>query len=217
MSRVTQRVVVAAVVADLDRVATGLQLGVVGIEVRARSGVEAGVAVVVGVGVLDQAVVAGEGEDAVLVVGPCGHAVDHEAVGLQDVERVELGLLHGEVAQVEPAEPVRTDRVQLRELVVDQDVGHQPPGADDLGAAERAVAVDRVVVGRLVTEAARVLLGKHKPTFAPHLDTGDHVIVVNAPKVVLTASMAYQKDVVRHSLVQQIVKAYDAYGSGPRQ
>ena len=47
---------------------------------------------------LDQAVVAGEGEDAVLVVAARGDPVDHEAVGLQDVERVELGLLDGQVA-----------------------------------------------------------------------------------------------------------------------
>jgi large subunit ribosomal protein L13 len=55
------------------------------------------------------------------------------------------------------------------------------------------------VLGRVATEVARVLRGKHKPTFAPHLDTGDHVIIVNADKVVLTAGKTERKMVYRHS------------------
>ena len=54
-------------------------------------------------------------------------------------------------------------------------------------------------IGRLATEVARILRGKHKPTFAPHLDTGDHVIIVNADKVVLTAGKGERKTVYRHS------------------
>ena len=46
------------------------------------------------------------------------------------------------------------------------------------------------MLGRMATEVARILRGKHKPIFTPHLDTGDHVIVVNADKVVLTAGKA---------------------------
>ena len=49
------------------------------------------------------------------------------------------------------------------------------------------------------TEVARVLRGKHKPIFAPHLDTGDHVVIVNAEKVVLTSGKADRKRVYRHS------------------
>ena len=45
----------------------------------------------------------------------------------------------------------------------------------------------------------RILRGKHKPIFAPHCDTGDHVIIVNADKIVLTAGKAEQKMVYRHS------------------
>ena len=41
-------------------------------------------------------------------------------------------------------------------------------------------------LGRVATEAARLLRGKHKPIFTPHIDTGDHVIIINAAKVVLT-------------------------------
>lgn len=47
-----------------------------------------------------------------------------------------------------------------------------------------------VVLGRLATHAATLLRGKHKPTFAPHVDTGDFVVIVNAGKVALTATSA---------------------------
>jgi large subunit ribosomal protein L13 len=49
------------------------------------------------------------------------------------------------------------------------------------------------------TEVASILRGKHKPMFTPHLDVGDHVIIVNAEKVVLTAGKAEKKMVYRHS------------------
>ena len=56
-----------------------------------------------------------------------------------------------------------------------------------------------LVLGRMSTEVARILRGKHKPTYTPHLDTGDHVIIVNASKVVLTNDKANKKMVYRHS------------------
>ncbi len=55
------------------------------------------------------------------------------------------------------------------------------------------------VLGRLAAEAARILRGKHKPTYTPHVDTGDHVIIVNAEKVVLTGKKLKQKKYIRHS------------------
>src|SRR5690606_31417065 len=61
------------------------------------------------------------------------------------------------------------------------------------------VDADGLVLGRMSTEVARVLRGKHRPIFTPHLDTGDHVIIVNADKVVLTADKASRKPVYRHS------------------
>lgn len=61
------------------------------------------------------------------------------------------------------------------------------------------VDADGAVLGRLAAEVARVLRGKHKPTFAPHLDTGDHVVVVNAAKIVMTADKAGAKFAYRHS------------------
>lgn len=54
-------------------------------------------------------------------------------------------------------------------------------------------------LGRLATEAARILRGKHKPTFTPHLDTGDFVIIINADKVVLTGNKLKQKNYYTHS------------------
>jgi large subunit ribosomal protein L13 len=56
-----------------------------------------------------------------------------------------------------------------------------------------------VVLGRLASHAAALLRGKHKTTFAPHMDMGDHVIIVNADKVVLTGSKLTQKMEYRHS------------------
>ncbi|MDP9223177.1 MAG: 50S ribosomal protein L13 [Actinomycetota bacterium] len=61
------------------------------------------------------------------------------------------------------------------------------------------VDADGVVLGRLASEVAKRLRGKHKPNFAPHLDVGDHVIVVNASKVVLTGNKITQKTLYRHS------------------
>ena len=54
-------------------------------------------------------------------------------------------------------------------------------------------------LGRLAAEVAKVLRGKNKPTFTPHVDTGDHVIVINAAKVALTGKKLVQKTYFRHS------------------
>ena len=54
-------------------------------------------------------------------------------------------------------------------------------------------------VGRLAAEVAKVLRGKHKPTFTPHVDTGDYVIVINADKAVFTGKKLTKKIYFRHS------------------
>ena len=54
-------------------------------------------------------------------------------------------------------------------------------------------------LGRLATQIAVILRGKHKPMYTPHLDVGDNVVVVNAKKVVLTGNKADQKTYFRHS------------------
>lgn len=61
------------------------------------------------------------------------------------------------------------------------------------------VDADGLVLGRLASEVARVIRGKHKPTFTPHMDTGDNVIVVNAAKIRLTGRKGEQKRYFRHS------------------
>ena len=73
------------------------------------------------------------------------------------------------------------------------------PKPADITRAWHVVDADGLVLGRLATEVASILRGKHKPTFAPHVDTGDHVIVVNADKVVLTSGKADAKMAYRHS------------------
>src|SRR5213080_2477263 len=73
------------------------------------------------------------------------------------------------------------------------------PKSADIQRAWHVVDADGLVLGRLSTEVARILRGKHKPIFAPHVDTGDHVIVVNASKVVLTAGKEGKKQAIRHS------------------
>ena len=56
-----------------------------------------------------------------------------------------------------------------------------------------------VVLGRLATKVAHILKGKHKPTYTPHVDTGDFVVVVNAEKVRVTGAKATDKEYYRHS------------------
>lgn len=55
------------------------------------------------------------------------------------------------------------------------------------------------VLGRVATKAAHILKGKHKPTYTPHVDTGDFVIIINADKIRLTGTKAAKKDYYRHS------------------
>ncbi|HMK62122.1 MAG TPA: 50S ribosomal protein L13 [Acidimicrobiales bacterium] len=73
------------------------------------------------------------------------------------------------------------------------------PRPSEITKSWHVVDADGAVLGRLATTVASVLRGKHKAIFAPHLDTGDHVIVVNAAKVVLTADKAQSKLAYRHS------------------
>jgi large subunit ribosomal protein L13 len=73
------------------------------------------------------------------------------------------------------------------------------PKPADITRAWHVVDADGLVLGRLATEVAAILRGKHKPTFAPHVDTGDHVVVINADKVVMTSGKADAKMAYRHS------------------
>ena len=73
------------------------------------------------------------------------------------------------------------------------------PKAGEIERAWYLVHADGAVLGRLASEVAQLLRGKHKPTWAPHLDTGDHVIVVNAAGVRLTGEKDQKKIYYSHS------------------
>lgn len=73
------------------------------------------------------------------------------------------------------------------------------PKAGEVTRAWHVIDAEDVVLGRLATQAATLLRGKHKPTYAPHIDTGDFVVVVNAEKVGLTGKKREQSFQFRHS------------------
>lgn len=148
---VADHVVVAVAAGDLDGVAGDVVAAAV-VDVRGAAGVDAGVAVAVGLAVLVQPVVAGEGQEAVLVVPAGQHVVDDEAVAREDVQRVEGGALGGEVAEVDAVGLVRADPVQLLVLGVDDHVLAGGSGAFDLevGLAEDGDQVLVVAAGRLL-------------------------------------------------------------------
>jgi large subunit ribosomal protein L13 len=73
------------------------------------------------------------------------------------------------------------------------------PKASDIDRQWWVVDAADKPLGRLCTEIARILRGKHKPIYTPHLDTGDYVVVLNASRVRLTGNKADQKVYFRHS------------------
>jgi large subunit ribosomal protein L13 len=73
------------------------------------------------------------------------------------------------------------------------------PKPDTVERSWLVIDASDVVLGRLASQAAQLLRGKHKPVFAPHVDTGDYVIIINADKVVLTGGKADKKLAYRHS------------------
>lgn len=73
------------------------------------------------------------------------------------------------------------------------------PKASEIQRAWYVIDADGLVLGRVATEVARILRGKHKAMYTPHIDTGDHVIVINADKIVLTSDKAEKKLIHRHS------------------
>ena len=73
------------------------------------------------------------------------------------------------------------------------------PKPADVHREWHVIDASDVVLGKLAVQAANLLRGKHKPTFAPHMDMGDFVIVVNAEKVALTGDKMTKKLMYRHS------------------
>jgi large subunit ribosomal protein L13 len=73
------------------------------------------------------------------------------------------------------------------------------PKPGDIQRAWHVIDAEDIVLGRLAVQAATLLRGKHKPIYAPHVDTGDFVIIVNAEKVALTGDKKTSKLAYRHS------------------
>ncbi|HET7407111.1 MAG TPA: 50S ribosomal protein L13 [Mycobacteriales bacterium] len=73
------------------------------------------------------------------------------------------------------------------------------PKSADVQRQWHVIDATDVVLGRLASQTARLLRGKHKPYFAPHIDTGDFVVIINAGKVALTGNKREQKVAYRHS------------------
>jgi large subunit ribosomal protein L13 len=80
------------------------------------------------------------------------------------------------------------------------------PKASDVQRDWHLIDADGLVLGRMCTEVARILRGKHKPMFSTHMDTGDHVVIVNASKIVLTRGKAET----------ELVHDYSGYPGGLR-
>jgi large subunit ribosomal protein L13 len=73
------------------------------------------------------------------------------------------------------------------------------PKAGDIQRQWHVIDASDVVLGRLASQTAILLRGKHKPIFAPHIDTGDFVIIINADKVALSGNKLADKRAYRHS------------------
>jgi large subunit ribosomal protein L13 len=73
------------------------------------------------------------------------------------------------------------------------------PKAKDIERGWWVIDAKDETLGRIATQVANLLMGKHKPIYAPHIDTGDYVVVINAAKVKVTGKKAEQKIYYRHS------------------
>ena len=73
------------------------------------------------------------------------------------------------------------------------------PKASEIDSQWYIVDAEGKTLGRLASRIAHILRGKHKPTYAPHMDMGDHIVVINASKVHLTGRKAEQKVYYRHT------------------
>src|SRR4051812_15272163 len=96
------------------------------------------------------------------------------------------------IASVTPPEPRRRPPKGIS-------MGSFVPTAGSVQRQWHVIDAEAMVLGRIATEAARLLQGKHKAVYTPHIDTGDHVVIVNAAKVRLTGRKEEQKIYRYHS------------------
>ena len=88
------------------------------------------------------------------------------------------------------AVPVPAGAVGSRRFEASSAMATYTPKASEITRDWHVVDAEGMVLGRMATEVARLLRGKHKPIFSPHMDTGDHVIIINADKVIMTSDKA---------------------------
>lgn len=94
---------------------------------------------------------------------------------------------------------VGATRTDTPRLTTEDRVRTFQPKPDDIERAWHVIDADGAVLGRLASEVATLLRGKHKPIWAPHVDTGDHVVVINASKLRFDPRKLEQKTYYRHS------------------
>ena len=87
----------------------------------------------------------------------------------------------------------------VRKIAEGRTVRTYTPKVNEIVREWHVIDAEGLVLGRLATVAASLLRGKHRTYFAPHVDTGDYVVIVNADKVVVTANKASQKFAYHHS------------------
>ena len=97
-----------------------------------------------------------------------------------------------------PVPPVDLNGCPITELKVRQ-MRTYTPKASEVTRAWHVIDATDIVLGRLASQTAILLRGKHKTIFAPHVDTGDFVIIINADKIALTGAKLEQKKAYRHS------------------
>lgn len=73
------------------------------------------------------------------------------------------------------------------------------PSANQIEKKWFLIDAEGKVLGRLAVEVSRILRGKHKPTYTPHLDDGDNIVIINAEKVVLTGTKSEDKEYFKHT------------------
>ena len=94
------------------------------------------------------------------------------------------------------------------------------PKPDDIERTWHLVDANGKVLGRLASEVATILKGKHKPIYSPHMDVGDHVVIVNAEKVRVTGNKLIQKEYQRYTGYhggQKIMKLEEMLERAPEQ
>ena len=89
--------------------------------------------------------------------------------------------------------------MDVRKIAEGRTVRTYTPKVNEIVREWHVIDAEGLVLGRVATVAASLLRGKHRTYFAPHVDTGDYVVIVNADKVVVTANKASQKFAYHHS------------------